>query len=155
MVKTNTTYHILPIEEAHHSFHETRGATGYAQWIHPKLVEKIYELVSEGVTDTQEVKWALKHHTLHVLCPEQKPESTDTSYYPTSTDVRNHVYKAQACQLSKLDQENLQLKIEMWEKQSPQSHFHFCPYRSEPESDGQLLRRYSNLQLRLTLAILL
>ena len=77
------------------------------------------------------------------------------------------VYKAQqACQLSKLAQENLQLKIEMWKKQSPQSHFHFRPYRSVPESDGhdtmeegnltqtllyvhqepwqQLLRRYGN-----------
>ena len=50
VVKTNTKYHILlPMEEAHHSFHETRGAAGYVQRIHPKLVEKIYELVSEGI----------------------------------------------------------------------------------------------------------
>ena len=69
VVKTNAKYHILlPMEEAHHSFHETRGAAGYAQRIHPKLVEKIYELVSGGITDTQEVKRALKHHTLDVLC---------------------------------------------------------------------------------------
>ena len=61
-------YHVLlPTEEAHHSFHETKGAAGYAQRIHPKLVEKIYELVSEGITDTQEVKQALKHYPLHVL----------------------------------------------------------------------------------------
>ena len=50
-------YHVLlPMEEAHHSSHETKGAVGYAQRIHPELVEKIYELVSEGITDTQEVK---------------------------------------------------------------------------------------------------
>ena len=147
VVKTNTKYHILlPMEEAHHSFHETRGAAGYVQRIHPKLVEKIYELVSEGITDTQEVKRALKHHTLHVLCPEQKPELRDRSYYPTSTDIRNHVYKAQqACQLSKLDQENLQLKIEIWKKQSPQSHFHFRPYRSVPESDRHDTMEEGNL----------
>ena len=43
-------------------------------------------------------------------------------------NIRNHVYKAQwACQLSKLDQENLQLKIEQWQKLTLHSHFHFCP----------------------------
>ena len=138
-VKTSTKYHVLlPKEEAHHSSHETRGAAGYAQRIHPKLIEKINELVSEGITDTQEVKRALKHYTLHMLCPEQKPELTDRSYYPTSVDVRNHVYKAQqACQLSKLDQENLQLKIRAWKKQSPQSHFHFRPHRSSPVENDE------------------
>ena len=140
-VKITTKYHVLlPTEEAHHSFHETKGAAGYAQRIHPKLVEKIYELVSEGITDTQEVKRALKHYTLHDLCPDQKPELVDRAYYPTNTDIRNHVYKAQrACQLSKLDQENLRLKIEQWQKQTPQSHFHFCPYKSTIDSDKESL----------------
>lgn len=140
-VKTTTKYHVLlPTEEAHHSFHETKGAAGYAQRIHPKLVEKIYELASEGITDTQEVKRALKHYTLHVLCPEQKPELVDRAYYPTNTDIRNHVYRAQrACQLSKLDQENLRLKIEQWQKQTPQSHFHFRPYKSTIDSDKESL----------------
>lgn len=45
----------MSTEGAHHSFHETKGAGGYAQLIQPKLVEKICELVSEGITDTQEV----------------------------------------------------------------------------------------------------
>ena len=75
-------------------------AAGYAQRIHPKLIEKIHEFVSEGITDTQEVKKVLKHYTLHVLCPEQKPELTNRACYPTTTDVINHIYKAQrACQL--------------------------------------------------------
>ena len=138
----------MPTGEAHHSFHETKGPAGYAQRIHPKLIEKIYELVSEGITDTQEVKRALKHYTLHELCPEEKPELTDRAYYPTSVDIRNHVNKAQkACQLSKLDQENLRLKIEMWRKESPQSHFHFRPYKSvalESEKECQFFEEESN-----------
>ena len=82
-IKTRTKYHLLlPTGEAHHSFHETKGPAGYAQRIHPKLIEKNYELVSEGITDTQEVKRALKHYTLHELCPEEKPELTDRAYYP-------------------------------------------------------------------------
>ena len=55
----NTKYHVLlPTEKTHHSFHQTRGLAGYPQRTHPiaKLTENIYELVSEGITDTQEVK---------------------------------------------------------------------------------------------------
>ena len=129
----NTKYHVLlPTEEAHHSFHQTRGPAEYAQRIHPKLSEKHYELVSEGITDKQEVKRALKHYTLHVLCTTQKPELTDKAYFPTSVDIRNHIYKAQqACQLFKLDQENLKIKIDMWQKENPESRFHFCPYKAK------------------------
>ena len=131
-VNRTIKYHVLlPTDEAHHAFHQTHGASSYAQRVHPKLIEKIYELVFEGTTDVQEVKRALKHYVTHVLCcSDFKPDLTDRSYYPTSTDVRNHVYKAQkACQLSKLDQENLQLKIEQWKKENPDSLFHFCPYK--------------------------
>jgi len=64
---------------------------------------------------------------------------------PTNTDIRNHVYKAQqACQLSKLDQENLQLKIEQWQKQTPQSHFHFRPYKSTLDNDKESLEEESS-----------
>ena len=84
----------------------------------------------EGVTEVQEVKRALKHYVTHVLCPDLRPEVSDRSYYPTSTDVRNHIYKAQqACQLSKLDQDNLQLKIGQWKKGNPKSLFYFRPYK--------------------------
>ena len=55
-------YVLLPDEEAHHAFPQTHGAASYAQRVHPKLIEKIYELVFEGVTSVQEVKRALKHH---------------------------------------------------------------------------------------------
>ena len=59
-------YVILPGEEVHHAYHETHGNTSYAQRVHPKLIEKIYELVSEETTEVQEVKRALKHYVQHV-----------------------------------------------------------------------------------------
>lgn len=127
---TTKCYINLPEEEAHHAFHETQGAVSYAQRIHPKLIEKIHELVSEGLTEVQEIKRALKHYVQHILCPDIKPGLTDRSYYPTSMDVRNHVYLAQrACQLSKLDQENLQLKVEQWKKDNTKSNYFFRPYK--------------------------
>ena len=38
---------VLPTEEAHKNYHGTNGAASFAHRIHPKLVSKIYELVSE------------------------------------------------------------------------------------------------------------
>ena len=107
---------ILPSKEVH-QYHKTHGAASYAQRLHPKLIEKIHEFVTEGTTQVQEVKRALKHYVQHSLCVDIKPGLTDRAYYPTSTDIHNHIYLAQrACQLSKLDQENLNLKIQKWKK---------------------------------------
>ena len=90
--------------KAHEKFHETSGAILFAQRMHPELAKKIHEFVMEGITDTQEVKRHLKNYVLHVMHLNQKPDVTDRCYFPTSTDVRNHVYKArQTCQLSNLD----------------------------------------------------
>ena len=59
-----------------------------------------------------------------------KSDLTDRVYYPTSTDVHNHIYLAQcACQLSKLDQEYIQLKVQKWKRDSPNSKFYFRPYK--------------------------
>ena len=128
----------MPGEEAHHEYHETHGAASYAQRIHPKLIEQIYELVGEGTTEVQEVKRALKHYVQHSLCADVKPDLTDRAYYPTSTDVHNHIYLAQcACQLSKLDQENLQLKVQKWKRDSPNSKFYFRPYK-ESTKDSKI-----------------
>ena len=47
-----TKYHLLlPTEQAHHSFHPTHGPASYAQQTHPKVIEMIYELVTEGITE--------------------------------------------------------------------------------------------------------
>ena len=123
-------YHVLfPDEEAHHAFHQTHSAPSYAQRAHPKLIERIYELVFEGITDVQEIKCALKYHVTHVLCPDIKPNLTDHSYYPTSTDVLTASTRPNM--LAKLDQENVQLKTEKWKKENPESSFYFCPYKEE------------------------
>jgi len=121
-------YVVLPTEQAHHNYHRTDGAVLFAQRVHPKLVAKIYELVATGIANTEEVKSHLKQYVLHDLCPQQKPNITDRAYFPTTVDIRNHIYLAQrACQLSKFDQENLRLKIEQWKKDDPTSHFFYRP----------------------------
>ena len=131
-------YVVLPTAKAHEQYHDTSGAVLFAQRIHPQLVKNIYEMVAEGIIDTQEVKRNLKHYVLHVMCLKQKPDIADRSYFPSSTDIRNHIYKAQqACQLSKLDQENLKLKIEGWKQENASSLYFFRPYTQSDSSDKE------------------
>ena len=87
---------VLPTKEAHHSVHPTEGPIGYAQRMHPKLAEKIQDLVSE-------VTRALKYFVNHTLCPDFKLNISDRAYYPTADDIRNHIYRAQYCKHSVLN----------------------------------------------------
>ena len=131
---------VLPTKEAHQSVHPTEGPIGYAQRMHPKLAEKIQDLVSEGITSVPEVTRALKYFVNHTLCPDFKPNISDRAYYPTADDIRNHIYRAQkSCQLSHLDQENLRMKIEEWRKENPEKLFLFRPFTdSEPDTKEHL-----------------
>ena len=65
---------------------------------------------------------------------DNPPCKTDRAYYPTVTDINNHVTKAKsALQLSKLDQQNLHLEIQEWKKSNPDANHYFRPFTS---SDG-------------------
>lgn len=130
-VEKKSVYYIsLPLEEAHHSTHPTRGAHFMAQRVNPNIAKKISELVSEGMVDCYEIRKSLKHHVNAVMCASTtKPNPDDRAYYPTIRDIQNHVYKAKkALDLSKFDQQNLKMKIEAWEEQDPQSNFFFRPF---------------------------
>ena len=129
-------YVLLPKPEAHHVHHDTSGAVALAQRIHPNLVDKIKELVTEGVTDTSEVKRSLKNYVIHVLCPQEKPNETNRTYFPTNDDIRNHIYRAKkSLELSKFDQDNLILKIKQWQMQKPRSKFYFQPHKEVKAED--------------------
>ena len=69
--------------------------------------------------------------------------SKNRAYYPTNTDIRNHVYKAQrACQLLKLDQ--LRLKIEQWQNKLHSLTSTSTPiYKSTLDSDKESLEEES------------
>ena len=58
----------------------------------------------------------------------------DRAFYPLHEDIRNHVSKAKkALELSKFDQQNLQLKIKA---SNPDSSFFFRPYKCNPDTEG-------------------
>lgn len=68
-----------------------------------------------------------------------KAHSNDRAFHPLPVDVKNHVDSAKrALELSKLDQENLRLKIQGWNKKSPDSLHYFRPYiKSYQKHDGE------------------
>lgn len=51
-------------------------------------------------------------------------------FNPLPRDIRNHMYRATVkLRLSKIDQENLHMKIEEWKKSAPNDSFHFRSYK--------------------------
>lgn len=66
-----------------------------------------------------EVKKLLRYYTDNQISKELgfKPQAHDRAFYPNIVDIKNHVYRAKrALELSKMDQENLRLKIRVGSK---------------------------------------
>ena len=110
----------ISLPSAHaHTGHPVGNEAGFSQRIHPLLASKITEMVISGITSTSEVKRSLNFHAATVLAPQLgiTLSKQNMAFYPTSTDVRNHIYIAKkALELSKIDQENVLLKVEQFRK---------------------------------------
>lgn len=145
-VKITYRYFIsLPCESAH-SDHPTGEPAGFAQKLHPLIISKISDMVYAGITSITEMKRSLRWYVQHDVTKQigQMPKTTDRSLYPTDNDIRNHVHIAKkAIELSKLDQENLQLKLQKWKTDIPSQHVYYRPYvqvkkESNPSQDHDL-----------------
>jgi len=66
----------------------------YLLKVHPKIIQKIHDLVADGITAVQEIKRVLRHYVLHVLIPKTKiiPDEANRTYFPATIDIQNHVY---------------------------------------------------------------
>ena len=114
-----------------HSNHPIGSEAIYAQKMHPKISQKLTEMVSCGITDAAEVRRSLRYFVNHSLCKElgSKPHPYDRAFFPLKHDILNHICTAKRkIDLSKFDQENLRLKVEHWKKNSPTSSFSFRPF---------------------------
>ena len=83
------------------------------------------------------MEWHLQYFVKKGLfAGKQLPEITNRRFFPTSMDVRNHMYRATvACRHSQIHQENLEMKIKEWEKESPGDKFYFRPFRITSENE--------------------
>ena len=129
-VTTKTMYYIsLPTEDSHQGHPTGAGTAVFAQRVNDKVAIKISELVADGVTESDKVRSILRHYVLKDLCKNNPPDCNDRVYFPTDTDLRNHIYMAKrVMQLSCLDQENIKLKLENWKAIDPESNHFFRPY---------------------------
>ena len=128
----------LPMESAC-SGHPTGSAGIFVQKLYRLVSQKILEMVRSGISDTSEIKHCLKYHVDTIIAKDlnKKPVPGDRAFYPLHEDIRNHVSKAKkALELPKLDQRNLQLKLEEWKVSNPDSSFFFWPYKSNPDAKG-------------------
>lgn len=122
-----------------HSNHPVGAEAIYAQRMHPRVSQKITEMVTSGITDAAEIRRSLRHFVNHTLCMElgNKPLPHDRAFFPLKHDIVNHICTAKRnIDFSKFDQENLRLKVEHWKKNSPTSSFYFRPCGKEV-SEGE------------------
>ena len=119
-------YVSLPTAQAHHSIHPTGGIFGMAQKLHPKLVEKIHQLVSEGVISVCEMKRALDHYVKYDLCHGSPPDPNDRAYHPSNNDIKNHINRAKSqLQLSSLIRRTSDLRLNNGKNHHLVLHFSF------------------------------
>ena len=115
-----------------------------SQQVDERIINKIHQFVNEGVRDVREmqrhVKIFVKNELFHGT---SLPPPTSRRYHPKKKDIWNHMYIAAVkLTFSKIDQENLELKVKEWVKQSPNDNFFFRRYgsiherRLEPDKIG-------------------
>ena len=127
-VKAEVLYHVSLPSESAHTGHKCGVQSGMAQRVHPMILRKITQLVREGATDAQEVKRALREY-VKSECKENCPDQLNRSYFPTTEDIRHHIYLAkQGLEFSKFDQDNLNAKVKQWKADNQDSFHFFRPY---------------------------
>ena len=115
----STTHKAHPVGEA--------GTVGHS--IHPKITDKIRELVSENITSPKVMRKCLEQYVEKEMfggdAAQQKPRRSNRRYYPSRQDLRSHI--ARAISASKYcgdDKESLKRKVDQWRHESPKYKFY-------------------------------
>ncbi|XP_057308166.1 calcium-responsive transcription factor-like [Hydractinia symbiolongicarpus] len=124
-VKTNRKIWIKILDC--HADHLQGERGGISQQVDSRITTKIHALVGQGVRQVKEMERHIKIYVQNELfCDKMLPSPTNRRFFPTRRDITNHMYiSTTKLRLSKIDQENLALKIEQWKKQAPTDNFFF------------------------------
>lgn len=93
---TSTFIHVrIPLVEAHQN-HTIDSGCCYSRHLHPKVRDKIQEMVGLGITSVAFVKRALNQYVLTDMCAHDllKPHNEDQAYFPSNTTIQNHIHMA-------------------------------------------------------------
>ena len=105
-----------------------------------------HKLVGEGIRNIKEMQRALRLYVKMELFEGQPlPLINSRRFYLEKLDIRNYMYNANAkLQVSKVVQENLEIKIKNWEKCSSEDSFYFCAYGDEATSIDRKWQPFCN-----------
>ena len=114
---------------------------GFSQNVDKRVINKIHELVGEGV---QNVRDMARHIHIYVKNDLFRgsliPPSANRRFNPTLKNVRNQMYKATVKhKFSKLDQANLDLKVQEWKQQGPNDNFFFRGYGEKLADEEEVI----------------
>ncbi len=102
------------------------------QMVDKKIIEKIGELVGEGVRYVEEMKRHLNVFVKDDLFRgKQQPERSNRRYFPKGRTIKNHMYNATIkSRLSAIDQDNVEEMISLWKNEERRAgdKFYFRPY---------------------------
>lgn len=92
-------------------------------------------MVAEGVQEIGEMKKHLKMFVKEVLFRgEQLPQDTNRRFFPRACDLRTHMYRAAIKnRISRIDQANVQMEINEWNKVYNEDSFFFRPHSDQEE----------------------
>ena len=98
----------------------------------------IRKLVGEGIRNVKEMQRALRLYVkTDLFADQQLPPLNSRCFFPEERDIRNHIYNATSqLRMSKVDQENVSLLIENWQKTKQDDFFLIRGYGRSPAADS-------------------
>ena len=114
--------------------------TGFSQNVDERVVNKLHDLVGEGVQSVRDMARHIRIYVKNDLFRSSSiPPSANRRFNPTLKDVRNHMYKAPVKhKFSKLDQTNQDLKVQEWKRQQQNDNFFFRGYGEKFSHDEEV-----------------
>ena len=96
-----------------------------SQQVGERIIKKIRQYVGEGVRSVEEMEGVIRSFVKNaIISDDNLPPQESRRFFPLSRDIRNYMYTAtNKLRLSKIDQENLHMKIMEWKKKLPKDHF--------------------------------
>jgi len=77
-----------------HQNHLIGQEDGMCQRVDKRIINRIHELVAEGLTNTNQVKHQLEFFVQNVLFKDKElPQPTNRRFYPTANDIRSHILR--------------------------------------------------------------
>ena len=114
---------------------------GFSQNVDKRVINKIHELVGEGVQNLREMARHIRIYVKSDLFRGSSiPPSANRRFNPVLKNVRNQMHKVTVKhKFSNLDHANLDLKVQEWKQQRPNDNFFFRSYGEKLADEEEVI----------------